>query len=185
MPYFRERNEKDKYVYDTDIVNHTLQVLEEIDGHILHEVGIQVLIDKVYPFFTQQQKNDYDMTYQSLMVGIKNRLQPLHYDTKSEEDFYQQFDGIKVLPKSLVNSYQTFMEKKQFIKAEGLLVSIRESRFAFMFKNNEIYRQRICFTETDDKINDRHVWVINRKYDPDELGLQINMEDTKSYNNDL
>ena len=182
---FRERNEKDKYVYDTDIVNHTLQVLEEIDGHILHEVGIQVLIDKVYPFFTQQQKNDYDMTYQSLMVGIKNRLQPLHYDTKSEEDFYQQFDGIKVLPKSLVNSYQTFMEKKQFIKAEGLLVSIRESRFVFMFKNNEIYRQRICFTETDDKINDRHVWVINRKYDPDELGLQINMEDTKSYNNDL
>ena len=118
------------------------------------------------------------------MAGIKNRLQPLHYDTKSEEDFYQQFDGIKVLPKALVESYLTFMEKKQFIKAEGLLVSIRESRFGFMLKNNDVYSQRICYTDVDDSMMDRHVMVINRKYDS-ELGLQINMEDTKSYNNEL
>ena len=161
-----------------------MQVLEEIDGCVLHEDRIQVLIDKVYPCFSKQQQKDYDMTYQSLMTGIKNRLQPLHYDTKSEEDFYQQFDGIKVLPQSLINSYQAFMEKKQFIKAEGLLVSIRESRFAFMFKNNDIYKQRICYTDTDDKMNDRHVLVINRKYDS-ELGLQINLEDSKSFNNEL
>jgi CRISPR-associated endonuclease/helicase Cas3 len=181
---FRVQNEKDKYIYETDVVNCTLQVLEEIDGCVLHEDRIQELIDKVYPCFTKQQQKDYDMTYQSLMTGIKNRLQPLHYDMKSEEDFYQQFDGIKVLPQSLINSYQAFMEKKQFIKAEGLLVSIRESRFAFMFKNNDIYKQRICYTDNDDKMNDRHVLVINRKYDS-ELGLQINLEDSKSFNNEL
>ncbi len=181
---FRVQNEKDKYIYDTNIVSHTLEALEELDEEVLHEKTIQLLIDKVYPCFTVQQQNDYDMTYQSLMAGIKNRLQPLHYDTKSEEDFYQQFDGIKVLPKALVESYLTFMEKKQFIKAEGLLVSIRESRFGFMLKNNDVYSQRICYTDVDDSMMDRHVMVINRKYDS-ELGLQINMEDTKSYNNEL
>ena len=181
---FRVKNEKDKYIYETDVVNSTLQVLEKLDGCVLHEDSIQALIDEVYPCFTKQQQNDYELTYQSLMLGIKNRLQPLHYDTKSEEDFYQQFDGIKVLPQSLVNSYQAFLEEKQFIKAEGLLVSIRESRFAFMFKNKDIYRQRICFTDTDDKMNDRHVWVIDRLYDS-EFGLQLNIEDTKSYNNEL
>lgn len=181
---FRVQNEKDKYIYDTDIVNHTLEALEALDEDVVHEKVIQSLVDKVYPCFTEQQQNDYDMTYQSLMAGIKNRLQPLHYDTKSEEDFYQQFDGIKVLPQSLVDSYQAFMEKKQFIKAEGLLVSIRESRFGFMFRNKDIYSQRICFTDVDANMIDRHVMVINRKYDT-ELGLQINIEDTKSYNNEL
>ena len=37
--------------------------------------------------FSEQQK-EYDMTYTSLKIGIGNRLQPLHYDEKSEEDFY-------------------------------------------------------------------------------------------------
>ena len=116
------------------------------------------------------------MTYTALKIGIENRLQPLHYDEKSEEEFYNQFDGIKVLPISLLDHYRNLMEQKQFIKAEGLLVSIRESRFCFMFRNGDIYRQRVCYTCSEDNIIDKQVLVINREYDT-EKGLQLDTED--------
>ena len=173
---FRTQNEKDKYIYETGIVNRTIQVLENINANIIQEKNIQHLIDEVYPSFSEQQQKEYDMTYTALKIGIENRLQPLHYDEKSEEDFYNQFDGIKVLPISLFDHYRNRMEQKQFIKAEGLLVSIRESRFCFMFKNGDIYRQRVCYTSSEDYIIDKQVLVINRKYDT-EKGLQLDTED--------
>ncbi len=173
---FRTQNEKDKYIYETEIVSHTIQVLEYINNNIIQEKNIQHLIDRIYPHFSEQQQKEYDMTYTALKIGIENRLQPLHYDEKSEEEFYNQFDGIKVLPISLLDHYRNLMEQKQFIKAEGLLVSIRESRFCFMFRNGDIYRQRVCYTCSEDNIIDKQVLVINREYDT-EKGLQLDTED--------
>ena len=174
---FRMQNEKDKYIYETGIVSHTIHVLENINNSVIQEKNIQQMIDEVYPSFSEQQQKEYDMTYTGLKIGIENRLQPLHYDEKSEEDFYNQFDGIKVLPISLLERYKNLIEQKQFIKAEGLLVSIRESRFCFMFKNGDIYRQRICYTRSDENVVDKQVLVINRKYDT-EKGLQLGTEDS-------
>jgi len=174
---YRMRNEKDKYIYENEIVSHTIQVLERINNSILYEKEIQQMIDEVYPHFSEQQQREYEITYIGLKIGIENRLQPLHYDEKSEEDFYQQFEGIKVLPISLLDDYKSLMERKQFIRAEGLLVSVRESRFCFMFKNGDIYKQKICYTNPEDKIVYRQVLVINRKYDT-EKGLQLDMEET-------
>lgn len=174
---FRIQNEKDKFIYETRIVNHTISVLEEVNNATLHEKDIQQLIDKVYPDFDERQQKEYDLTYTSLKIGIENRLQPLHYDEKSEEDFYRQFDGIKVLPVSLLEEYRILMENRQFIKAEGLLVSIRESRFSVMLKNGDICRQRICYALSDDSIIDKHVLVVNRLYDKDK-GLQFDVEET-------
>ena len=130
------------------------------------------MIDEVYPCFTEQQQREYNLTYSGLKIGIEHRLQPLHYDEKSEEDFYQQFDGMKVLPISLIDDYRAYLERKQFIRAEGLFVSVRESRFCFLFRNGDIYKQRICHAGTNDTIEDRHIMVINKKYDA-ERGLQM------------
>jgi len=176
---FRCRNKSDHFIYEEDVVNRTLEVLERIDNGILHESDVQALIDRVYPCFGERQQQDYEMTYQSLTAGIKSRLQPLHYDKKSEEDFYRQFDGIKVLPASLLCQYQQFVERKQFVKADGLLVSIRESRAYALLKDNEVYRKRICYALPDDSLAEKNILVINRKYDS-EIGLQMNIENTST-----
>ena len=181
---FRKWNRNDEFIYDKSIVEDTLKILERIDGQILYEKDIQNMIDQVYPCFTEAQQKEYDITYQALTIGIKERLRPLLYDKKSEEDFYEQFDGIKVLPVSLCGEYKYYLENKQFVKAEGLMVSIRESRFSFMFKNKDIYRQRICYSMSDDNITEKCIMVINRKYDA-EIGLQMKVEDTNTYNNEL
>jgi len=171
---FRESNEKDKFIYNQEIVKLSIKAFESLGKHaVLHENEIQELIDFVYPDWQEQQRMDYENTYNALWIGINNRLRPLHHEDSSEEDFYRQFDGIKVLPIALVSQYAELLKQHQYNKADGLLVSIRESRFAYMFKNGDVFSQRICFPYSNDILEEKNTLIINRKYD-NELGLMVN-----------
>lgn len=180
---FDTQNEKDKFIYNQAVVSRSLEVLSEIEkkeNGIIHERDLQKYIDKVYPDWEEKQKEDFNVTYKMLSIGIANRLSPLTYDDKSEELFYKQFDSIKVLPVSLKPNYQQYLDTHQFVKADGLLVSIRESRFFALSKDNEVYRERFCYTDDDkDKIKNQSMFVINRVYN-EELGLQIYKAETTS-----
>lgn len=180
---FDIQNEKDKFIYNETVVSRTLDVLCEIekkDGGIIHERDLQEYIDEVYPNWEEKQKEDFDVTYQMLSLGIANRLLPLTYDDKSEELFYKQFDGVKVLPVCLMRQYQHYLDTYQFIKAEGLLVSIRESRFFALLKDDDISKESFYYTKIDDeRLNNKSVLVIKRAYD-EELGLQISKTENMS-----
>jgi CRISPR-associated endonuclease/helicase Cas3 len=72
---------------------------------------------------------------------------------------------------------------KQFIKADGLLLSIRESRFVGMIRNEEIERTHFAYeSEKTKKLFEKSVFIIKRKYDS-ELGLLINETDLGIENN--
>lgn len=170
---FRESNEKDYFIYDQEVVKRSIDALDNIGSDkVLHEYNIQQMIDFVYPDFEEKQKSDYEETYNCLKVGIEERLHPLQYDEKSEEDFYDRFEGVKVLPVSLLNDYRNYIEQDRIILADGLLVSIRESRFYYMYHNNDVYKEKICYEKKDEKLAGKTLLVIKRKYSF-ELGLQI------------
>ncbi len=177
---FDTSNDKDKYIYNRVIVTRTLAVLSDIvknqSGYI-HEKDLQKLINIVYPIWEEKQKNDFECTYQMLSTGILTQLSPLTYNEKTEESFYQQFDGVKVLPISKKQCYQDYLNAHQFIKADGLLVSIRESRLYALLKEGGIENEKF-FYETDKKeqIDSKTIKVIMRKYN-EELGLLINEEE--------
>lgn len=174
---FKESNEKDRFIYDQEVVKRSINALDNIGSDkVLHEYDIQQMIDFVYPDFEEKQKHDYDETYNCLKIGIEERLQPLLYDEKSENDFYNMFEGIKVLPVSLLDEYRNSIEQNRFIHAEGLLVSIRESRFNCMYHNEDIYKNRICYEKKDDTLAEKTILVINRKYSK-EYGLLIDEEE--------
>lgn len=179
---FDTQNEKDKFIYNTVVVSRSLKILDEMqkkDG-IIHEKYLQEYIDKVYPDWEEREKKDFDGTYEMLSLSINNRLKPLSYDEKSEDIFYKQFDGIKVLPVCLVQQYQKYLESYQFIKAEGLLVSIRESRFWVLLKDNDINKESFYYIQKDgQKLNNKSVLVIKRAYN-EELGLCISQIDNMS-----
>ena len=179
---FKKSGEKDRYIYDEQIVNRSLEAFSIFcfDG-VIHEENIQEMIDYVYPCFNVKQLEEYNNTYECLKTGIKTRLMPLHYDEKNEQDYYSQFDGVKVLPVSLKEKYSRLMSESKYIKAEGLLVSIRESRFSYMYRNGDVIKDRICFEYSDDKLVDKSVLIINRQYDS-EMGLMINNPESESIN---
>lgn len=186
---FSDRNETDKYIYQNEeVINRTLNVLREIGSQnsgIIHENELQYYIDKVYPDWSAKDKENYERIYTNLKSDISENLAPFIYDSHREEEFEKQFDDIKVLPAILKKEYQTLLEANQFIKAESLKVSISKQRFAYLFRQDGIYRDISAFLLIGkDKIKEQTYYIIDRKYDKD-IGLQIEKEDKPEEDNNL
>lgn len=169
---FTERNKVDKYIYNNkNIIDRTLEVLAWFSESI-QETELQKAIDYVYPAWEKEEKDDFDLTYIALTNLIKN-LSPFIYSKTSEEDFYKQFDGIKVLPIAYETIFRTYLDKYEFIKAESLKVQISKNEFSVLIKDCAIEKREYIF---DNKNNDQliHInyFIINKKY-TNELGLQI------------
>ncbi len=175
---FKVRNDTDKYVYkDEDVINRTLDIISEIERNnngVVKEDLLQPAIDYVYPDWSEEGAKEYEDTKNLLDDFVYNRLRPLDYDDKREEDFYKQFDGIKVLPKSLVDRYRNRIEDGEFLKAESLLVSIGTRRFMGLLSSGYIDKEKFCWSnDKDDKLSLRSEYIINCKYSS-KIGLIFN-----------
>ena len=175
---FRERNSKDRFIYsDEDVMHRTLEILESkiSNDNIIRENELQKMMDFVYPDWSEESKNEFEQTKLLLTYSLKHELLPLVASSEKEERFYQQFEGKKVLPVSLLSEYQKRLTNNEFVKAEGLLVSIRETRFFGMLKSEEIKKEDFPFEmKKSEKLLGKTAYIIKRKYDS-ELGLCLNV----------
>lgn len=179
---FKERNESDRFIYrNKGVVDRTLEILEkkqQQNSGIIKEIELQEMMNFVYPIWDKDDKNEYDKILELLDSFIQNDLKPFMHNQSREDDFYSQFDGIKVVPSVLINEYQDLLRKNKFIKAENLKVSITTGKYHQLKTNypNAIELRKEVFERvTTGKIIDKNVLVINRMYD-DVLGLQMDKE---------
>lgn len=184
---FKERNSVDKFIYrDIEVINRTITILEnnmKINNGIIKEEGLQSMIDYVYPEWDSEAKEEFDKILTLLNVFIDNDLKPFTRNTKKEEDFYKQFDGIKVLPIKFLKQYKDLLEENKFIKAENLKVQISEKRYVMLANNESILKERAVFESlVSHKILEQDILVINKKYD-EELGILLDA-DENSINED-
>ncbi|KAA6344348.1 CRISPR-associated endonuclease/helicase Cas3 [termite gut metagenome] len=174
---FKERNEKDEYIYpNEDVITRTLEVLDTVikdNKRIINEMQLQQMIDYVYPDWDEKDKEEYSRVLESLEHFAYNELTPLKPDIRQEDDFYRQFDGVKVLPVAYLKLYQERLNRNEFIKADSLLVSITKRRFCALNNDVDIYTKRVCFeSNKTSKLQDKSLRIIKRKYSK-ELGLLI------------
>lgn len=172
---FCKQGDNDKYVYpNTDAIIRTIEALEGMvannDG-LIREESLQYYIDYVYPQWTELEESEYEDTKRMFEMYISTEMQALDYSDHREEDYYNQFDGQKVLPQSLVDKYQHYIEERQFIKADSLMVSIKTRRLKALM--NQQLVSRMSFTYPDESGQDwksRREYVIKTKYSSD-IGL--------------
>lgn len=171
---FDTRNDKDKFIYkDEEIMNRTMQVLLDLEAQnngIVDESTLQEKIDYVYPDFTSKQKEAYDNVKNAFSFSI-SQLVPLQESKQQEDDFYKQFDGIKVLPIELISTYKKRLESFNFIGAELLKVQIRKNNFV-RWKNDGVLQKDVHeFATPSGKTTIKFdFWVLDRKYNS-RLGL--------------
>ncbi|TVR83893.1 MAG: CRISPR-associated helicase Cas3', partial [Chitinophagaceae bacterium] len=181
---FEDRNKTDKYIYSNEqVINRTLEILkikQQENQGILQESELQKMIDYVYPQWDIKDKEDFDTTSTLLKYTIENELKPFISNKKSEEDFYSQFDGIKVLPSCFLSDYQKLLENNMFTKAESLKVQISEKRF-FALANNQGVEKEVTIFELKNstRIKEQPVWIVSKKY-TNVLGLQVELDDDLS-----
>ena len=121
--------------------------------------------------WSEEEQEDFLMTKILFEDYVKKDLHPLEYSAEREEEFYKQFDDKKVIPAALVPEYQNRIANLQFVKAEGLLVSISKRRFTNMLREGNIEQKTFVYSKNGDKqIISIKQFVINSKYD-ERLGL--------------
>ncbi|HED37023.1 MAG TPA: CRISPR-associated helicase Cas3', partial [Ignavibacteria bacterium] len=179
---FENRNKADKFVYkNEEIINRTISILKEkqnVNSGKISEADLQNMIDFVYPNWDKDSKEEFDKIYTLLNGFVENELKPFIYNEKQEEDFYKQFDGVKVLPVKFYTRYKKYLQENKFIKAENLKVQISEKRYYSLSANQSIETVRDVFESIKTKkLLEQKVMVLYKKYDF-ELGLLIDEKES-------
>ena len=163
---FNERNKADQYIYEEEVVERTLQALQKIEGEnegIVDEQKLQELIDFVYPNWHEESQQKFDRVYKYLTDAVKN-LAPLLHSKHTEEEFYKQFDGIKVLPQECKEAFTNYLHEFDFVSAESLKVQIRKSNFAIWLRNGDLRAERYVFDAGHGKLLSIPYFVTNKPY---------------------
>lgn len=179
---FEENEKNDFYIYPKDVIERTFLVLKTIgSGNQIEEAKLQDFMDIVYPSWNQIQQKEFDERYTMLNDCVENLLRPLVRNSKQTEDeFYQQFDGIKVLPACLHNRFIDYLNQYDFIKAESLKVQIRRKKFAQLkAENDSNLLKRIHCIESEfnkDKLIEIDYYILQKEYSKD-LGLNYDEQE--------
>ena len=168
---FKESNKTDFYIYDKDVISRTLEVFSKAknDG-VVDESILQECIDFVYPSWSESQEKDFNMVYEN-MKSTLDLLVPLIHSKNTEEDFYKQFDGAKILPQIYKSKFEEYLRNLDFINAENLKVSIKKNRFAQWLSSQNLRKEVFAFEKNKkgDLLNIEY-FITNKLYDSD-LGL--------------
>jgi CRISPR-associated endonuclease/helicase Cas3 len=176
---FRASNESDQYIYSPEIIKRTLTVLEDTEKKhrgIINEGHLQEMIDLVYPEWDKESKDAFDSMYELLTDSVRDNLSPLRHAKHTEEDFYRQFDGIKILPQRERNTFKQKLDAFDFIGAESLKVQIRKRTFAWWLQKEYLTNEKHIIETAKGDLIEIPYFITRKSYD-EEIGLIADEQD--------
>ncbi len=116
-------------VYEDDLVKAGLGVLSKNEGHLIDEEGISDWLNEVYQGPIAERWNQaYQRAYDEFEDACLRTLRAFNSNEQLEEEFYQAFDSIEVLPADCESAYQRLIEDEP-LEASQLLVPLRWGQF--------------------------------------------------------
>jgi CRISPR-associated endonuclease/helicase Cas3 len=162
---FRECDwDKQSYVYHTPLVEATLKILEREKDQPINEKKIGKWLDEIYKDeIAEKWHKKYQKAAKEFNEAWLKQLRAFESVTnKTEQDFYRLFDGIEVLPESLVPEYEAKKKEGQYLEATELLVPMAFRQW------HSIHTQR----KNPEYFDGGWPWVIDLPYNP-KLGLDM------------
>ena len=121
-------------IYEPDLVQASLQVLEKNTDRMIDEEGISDWLDQVYVGQIAERWNEkYDTTYSNFCDGPLATLRAFNSDPQLEDEFYKAFDSVEVLPRRQEAQYRQ-MRQDEPLAASQLLVPIRWGQYSNLKK---------------------------------------------------
>ncbi len=157
----------DYRIYPHSVVERTLRLLEKID--VLNENHLQEMLDFVYPDWEAKQKEEFENTLLNFEQAI-NHLQPFREHKEEEAAFYEKFDGIEVLPIQFVSQYEQYVESRDFINAQRLMISLHRGMYFKLKQEGLIDTHYFSVQTAQGKVFTERVLTVRLRYDS-ELGL--------------
>ncbi len=148
--------------YPAALVEAALRILEREDDKPLPEDRIGEWLDEIYTGDIRAGwLDEYRTAEEEFRTVCLRTLRPFQSDDAIEEKFYEAFDGVEVLPASLVGEYQALRETHPVL-AHELLVPLR-------------YGQLVQIKRAGRLVRDAHPIIVDVPYsgDADGLGLLL------------
>jgi CRISPR-associated endonuclease/helicase Cas3 len=125
-------------VYDPSLIHQTLAVLgEQAGGQPLDEAKVQTWLDRIYVGgILAQWEGRYKEAANEFRDAFLATLRPFQSDPAAENRFERLFDGVEVLPKSLLSEYLALDNAGDPLAAAGLLVPITWRRYRGLVKGD-------------------------------------------------
>jgi CRISPR-associated endonuclease/helicase Cas3 len=134
---YNEESEDQKY----NFLDLTLQFLKKFNGKPLDYKSICSGVDEVYNVF---YKKSILKTLSKASNRIENLvLKPMADYEEESKLYFEQFDGIKILPSLLSDQYYDYIESQRFIDADNLLVNLSERKLFNYYRKNYIYKMQV------------------------------------------
>ncbi len=127
-----------QHIYNPQLIQRGLAVLERHADLPIDEAQISAWLDAVYQDEVAEKWNrEFEQSLESFQESVLNTLRAFNSHEELEEQFYQAFDGIEVLPAAFETEYQA-MQAEQPLAASELLVSMRFGQYAKLRQQNLI-----------------------------------------------
>jgi len=157
---FSEGSEKDKYIYNPEIVQKTVKSLENVD--ILREDIIQKLVDNIYADgYVGKDKEDFDRI-QRHFESFNRQIVPFINDSESEMEFYSLFQSYEVVPFKYKLDYLDEIDEGRYYEAMSYFLSINIGQFKKLEREGNVE-------------SDKNTYFVDVKYD-NKLGLTLEAE---------
>ena len=153
---FSKGSENDRFIYDTEIVNKTLKILNEID--LLFEHKLYEAVDEIYVNGFGDKQKLFESTKNSFKQMI-DRIVPFKNSNTKESDFYDLFNSIEAVPEKYRYEYLDCIKNKKLFDAMQYCLQLTNGQFHKLLKEGRIDYEKKTF--------------VDAKYDS-ELGLLIN-----------
>lgn len=135
--------DKQKYVYDTPLVEATLKILNREKDQPINEKKIGDWLNEIYKDeIAEEWRRTYQQAAQEFTEAWLKQLCAFESVTsKTEQDFYRLFDGVEVLPGSLVVEYEAKKKEGNYLEAAELLVpmAFRQWQSIHAQRRNQTY----------------------------------------------
>ena len=160
----REGGENDRFIYSTERIQRTLQVLAPVD--ILHESEIQNLIDLVYrDGYDEKEQEKFDKAKRAF-EQLLQRVVPFIEKTENRQEFRELFKSVEVVPSVYEEKFCEEIEARRYYEARAYIAQISENQFARLFRDGQLYE--------DKRLGQ---WFIKVNYD-ETLGLLLDEHST-------
>ena len=159
--------EYDHLIYSSSIVRNTVELFKKLD--VIHENKMQDYLDFVYRDWKQEKLKSYldtKINFEQSLFALK----PFSLHLENEEEFYEKFDGIQVLPAQFWGRYKELLENYDFYQAERYLVSINRGIYFQLKGLSQIEKRIVQIENVSGKIIEKTVFVAKCAYDP-EIGM--------------
>ncbi|MBF0103318.1 MAG: CRISPR-associated helicase Cas3' [Desulfobacterales bacterium] len=169
----QEGGEADHYIYPQNIVQKTLDVLNGIS--VIKESMLQEMLNHVYPECPEQEK------YLEIKAGFTeslSRLKPFMQYKEEEDQFYEKFSGVPVLPVCFREMYERRIKDFDFIHAENLMITLHKG-MVHKLRNQELIEKDFVQTEKKRGRNGFPYRIVKCKYDQN-IGLLEEKEEDQT-----